>query len=251
MSEADKLTPPTDKTRGDYVQAVVRAAAGAIPLVGGAVVELVGLVTPPLERRRQRWMQEIADAITQIAQTTPHTFRGLEEDDAFLSAFAQALPAAIRTHQEEKLRALRNAVVNTAIGTGGLSHDLPTTFIRFVDEMTPAHLRLLKAMLDHEDELHEVRSYKEMLATLGGTPMWADDFRLLCQDLQSRTLIRISTAVEEFDDVFREELVTSQTGPPSGRPRFRVTRIGKLFLRFVADPDVPDATRDPVGGTRT
>jgi hypothetical protein len=70
------------------------------------------------------------------------TIEDLSKDDAFVTVMLNATAAAMRTHQKEKLEALRAAVVNTAMGLAPDEHT-QLTFIRFVDELTALHLRIL------------------------------------------------------------------------------------------------------------
>lgn len=52
---------------------------------------------------------------------------------------------ALRNHQEEKLEALRNAVLNVAIGHSP-EEDLRQLFLNFIDVCTVTHIRLLSLM---------------------------------------------------------------------------------------------------------
>ena len=49
-----------------------------------------------------------------------------------MSVVLQATQAALRTHQAEKLEALRNAVLNVAAGKGP-SDDMQMVFLSFID----------------------------------------------------------------------------------------------------------------------
>ena len=89
----------------------VRGALGAIPLFGSAAVEFLNGVLPArYERRREKWMLAVYETLMQLLDESE--IRDLEANEAFQSALAQALPVATATHYEEKLRALRNVVVN-------------------------------------------------------------------------------------------------------------------------------------------
>ena len=57
-----------------------------------------------------------------------------------------ASDAAMKTHYEEKLAMLRAALVNGVLEGAPDEHE-QLLFIRFVDELTPLHVRLL-ALLD-------------------------------------------------------------------------------------------------------
>jgi len=71
----------------------------------------------------------------------------LGENAAFVTTALQATQIALRTHQEEKLEALRNAVVNSA-SDRSLDDDTRSIFLTFVDAFTPTHLRILKYFQD-------------------------------------------------------------------------------------------------------
>lgn len=119
--------------------AVVKAGISAVPIVGGAAAELLGLaLAPPLEKRRAEWFESVAERLKKVEVK----FETLGDDPAFVTTVLQATQIATRTHQQEKLRALQNAVVNTALHK--LADDnLRSLFLAFVDEFTPAHVRML------------------------------------------------------------------------------------------------------------
>jgi hypothetical protein len=236
VSDESPLKPP-EPSRGDAVYAGVRGAVGAVPLFGSAAVEFLNGVLPSrYERRRDQWMHAVYEALTHLLDESQ--IRALETNESFLSALASAIPAVLRAHQEEKLKALRNAVINAAAVDP--EDDRAQIFIRYVDELTPGHVRLLATMLELSDELYRVKSHHDLMVRLspGIVPeiSWADDFRVRLQDLQTRMLVRISPSLEELDDVFRENLVTTQVGERTERPMVRVTHVGRAFLEFIGDP---------------
>src|SRR5206468_713468 len=61
----------------------------------------------------------------------------------FTSTFIHATLIAMRTHQEEKLEALRNAVINSALPKAP-EDDLQLMFLNLIDQFGEWHIRLLK-----------------------------------------------------------------------------------------------------------
>jgi hypothetical protein len=58
----DIKTNPPSSTVGDAAHMMARAGLSAIPMIGGAGVELFSyLIVPPLTKRRDEWVQSIAD----------------------------------------------------------------------------------------------------------------------------------------------------------------------------------------------
>jgi hypothetical protein len=142
-----RLSPP-QASRVDTVLAFVRAAVSAIPVAGSPAVELLTLlVTPPIEKRRDEWMEMVADTLCQLQEEEKLRVEDLPSNDAFLDTVLHATQAAVRTTSEVKRTALRNAVLNSA-----LPHSPDETrrqiFVRLVDNCTEWHLRILDVMHD-------------------------------------------------------------------------------------------------------
>lgn len=139
MSKEEKPTIPK-RTLGDVAHALVKGGLSGIPIAGGLASELFELVlAPPLSKRRDEWMESVAKRLQDVEANVA----SMRNDPAFVTTALQATQIALRTHQEEKLEALRNAVVNSAIGTAP-QDDLRAIFLNLVDAFTPTHLRILK-----------------------------------------------------------------------------------------------------------
>lgn len=111
---------PKNPELEDHCLAAIKGAVAAIPL-GGVLAEELGIVlVPPLARRRDEWWEHLARRLRELEETVAgFHLEDLSQNEQFVSATLQATQAALRTHQEEKLQALRNAVLNTALGKGG------------------------------------------------------------------------------------------------------------------------------------
>ncbi len=140
MNDKEKLSVPKSAA-GDVAHAVVKGVLSTVvPLAGGTAAELFELVlAPPLSKRRDEWMESVAKRLEGVEANV----NSMRNDPAFVTTALQATQIALRTHQEEKLEALRNAVVNSAIGTAP-QDDLRAIFLNLVDAFTPTHLRILK-----------------------------------------------------------------------------------------------------------
>jgi hypothetical protein len=67
----------------------------------------------------------------------------LQQNEQFISAVIQASQIAMRTHEAEKLAALRNAIVNLAQGQS-VDDTLLQILLSHIDSLTEMHIRLLK-----------------------------------------------------------------------------------------------------------
>ncbi|MBI3045399.1 MAG: hypothetical protein HYY78_21525 [Betaproteobacteria bacterium] len=108
---------------------------------------LNGVFEGLIERRRETWNRLVSGAFAEIQKRAG--VPGGEQilgSDPFLTFVTEATLIACRNHDEEKLRALRNAVVHAALPEG-TDELLQLMFLRLIDYLTPLHLAAV-AILD-------------------------------------------------------------------------------------------------------
>ena len=138
-----KLQSPK-ASKGDRAHSVVKASLSAIPVIGGPAAELFqNVVQPPLERRRIEWMNSVAEKLEDLEKQDRLDVTSLTNNEEFISAVMYATTLALRTHNESKLNALRNALVNIAIGQAP-EETLQHIFMNLIDTLTELHVRILK-----------------------------------------------------------------------------------------------------------
>jgi hypothetical protein len=143
MDINDNTNPPKQSI-GDVGHTAAKAVLSMIPVVGGPAAELFSaLIMPPLVKRRDEWIQSIAQGLQELQeQVTGFTIDSLQGNEAFVTATMHATQVAIRNHHAEKREALRNAVLNVASGNAP-DDDIQLIFLDLVDTLTPWHLRFL------------------------------------------------------------------------------------------------------------
>lgn len=133
MPDNPKTFAP-EATGKDAAHAAGRAVLAAIPFAGGAAVEIFQhVIQPPLEKRRTEWMNDVGKRLSKLEEDGIK-LESLSENEQFVSAVMSASQVAIRTHQAEKLEALRNAVENVARGQAP-DEALQHMFFGFVDSL--------------------------------------------------------------------------------------------------------------------
>ncbi len=237
--DLDKYKPPVEGA-GDKTLAIGRNLVSPIaeifvPGSSGPIAILVDFIKDPYARRHQQWMENISIGLGKLERR--NILDDLKTNDEFHSVLIQATLAALRTHQEEKITALRNAVVNTAAGID-ISSDLKQLFVRYVDELTPSHITLLRFLSENETKLAQTESFEILFRAFvsenSQPTIERDQFRLLCEDLKARVLVRISPNVNDFDDIYDAVLLESErSGNATDIPLIRVTDMGRQLLSFV------------------
>jgi hypothetical protein len=138
-------TRPPGKTKGrELAERVAEAGAGSVPVVGAAfAVALVTALNWKLNQQRDDWFEDLAEAVEQLAERVD----GFDIDTfvanpMFVDAVVSAVRTVEHTHQEDKLTALRNAVLNS-VASDAPDADTQAMFLNLVDRFTASHLRAL------------------------------------------------------------------------------------------------------------
>lgn len=234
MSHDNRYKPP-ERGAGDIAHTAARAVLGTVG--SAAATELLNtLVAPPIERRRNEWMEQIGTALRELEKKETLHLESLQENEAFVDVAIQASQAALRTAHEEKREALRNAVVNAA-RTPSIDGTKAQMFVALIDSFSPWHLHLLALFSDPQgyiaqrQDLHDLKSdiaassLSQLVA--GVFPDLAESeelTKLIAADLDARGLAQLGN------------LKTMMSG--HGILAKRTTTLGDEFLRFIQDDAV-------------
>jgi len=144
-----------------------------------------------------------------------------------------ASQAAIRNHQQEKLEALRNAVLNVASGNAP-DEDLQLMFLNFIDTLTAWHLRILRFFQDPS-------GYGAARGV--GYPNWSTGG---LSSVMEHTFSELRGQRAFYDqivnDLYSRGLMSSDasglhtTMTAAGMFTKRTTPMGEGFLAFVSSP---------------
>ncbi len=225
-----KFEPPKPDKQ-DTAYTVGRAVLASVPYIGGAAVELLQLVfAPPLEKRRAKWAEEVAQALRDL-ENRGVKLEELQSDETFIDTVMYATQIALRNSQQEKREALRNAVLNAGLPSPP-EEALQQMFLNLVDTYTVWHLRLLK--LFHNVERWALDSSQELPEITGSL---AKILESAYPSLHSqRTLYD-----QVWKDLYQGGLVnvdslhTMMSG--QGLKARRTSELGAQFLKFIEEPE--------------
>lgn len=216
---------PPSQGKGDVAHAFVRSGLGAIPVAGTAAVELFSyVVTPPLVKRQQEWMERIGNALLSLEQFLDIDLESLQSDDKFLDILLQSSHIALRTSQEEKIEALKNTILNSVVDLS-LDESIKYMFLGCLDSFTSWHIKLLDFLdspyvpPNESDNIETWQFIEHDLPELAGRK---DFYSFLGKDLYNRALINNANF---------------ESPPEKGLPRSQATSLGKEFLKFIRPPN--------------
>jgi hypothetical protein len=235
-------------TIGDGPRKLDDTTASIVP--GGAEL-LSTIITPPLEKRRDAWIESIAIALKNLEEKVDgFSFENLSQNEMFVTTVMYASQIAIRNHQQEKLEALRNAVLNTALSRTP-EEDLQIMFLSFIDTLTSWHLRILKFL---DNPLYAAQKKNVVY------PDWDQDHTMydiakiafesnLNMGSITKALLHLYPELnekKEFYILVEKDLLDRGLIEPMGmsdapiHPQYifssHTTAIGKHFLAFITSP---------------
>ena len=256
MGDPDLNKEPKQQA-GDYAYSAMKAVFSQMPVVGGLAAELFSaVITPPLVRRRDEWVRSIWERLEALErQFDEFSVESLSQNDIFVTTTMHASQIALRSHQEDKLEALRNAVLNSALPDSP-SEDLQLMFLSYVDAFTPWHIKFLSFSKDPVGwvQEHEAGNAHPKSKDVG-TPMNVFHGALLVRallsgygpeflaqvvaDLRARGLIRLHPSDREQvlqgggETFFASAAAVSE---PTLKHAPSLTSIGERFLDFITSP---------------
>jgi hypothetical protein len=180
-------------------------------------------------------------AVAELLKNPGITLESLRQNDAFVSAVLTATSIAIRTHQKDKLAALRNGAISSVLNAD-ISEDEQALFMRYVDDFSPWHLRVLSAFHDPNGHLQKCGVTTPWLVERDGV-LWSSSNNtflfmgqsfpelqsehqfagVLLHDLGVRYLIPVQQLFKQF---------LPDIGPYS-------TITGRKFMRFIGTESKP------------
>jgi hypothetical protein len=216
LDEPSKHPLPSEPTLKDHRVALIKGGISSLPFVGSALAEEMGLLLiTPLARRRDEWWADVARWLHEVeGRVDGFRIEDLGSNENFVSAMVQATQSATKTRRKEKLEALRNAVLNVALGHSPAG-DLQAIFLNLVDSFTPVRLEVLR-YLQHRNDF-DLRRFR--------TEQYVSDQATM--DLASRGLILDTRPYAARGRDSDEALVYYD---------WQVSDLGKRFVDLISDP---------------
>jgi len=225
------MTDINKTSMGDILYAAVKAGLGSIPVLGSAATELFGLVvTPPLDKRRQEWMNEVAEKLKSLEENNQVDFSALSQNEQFIDTIIQATTIAIKTSEKEKIQALKNAVTNSALNEAP-EKTKSQIFLNLVDTFTVWHLIIL-AFFDNP------RTWFQRAGQTQPSLLMGSMFSILKLAYPSLA------GQDELVDLIWSDLHNAGLHNSSGLKTMmtndgiyaeRTTELGKEFIRFISE----------------
>lgn len=222
---ADEELPELPKTTSDHVVAVVKAGISAIPFAGGPVASLIGDYIPTHTTKAvDKWLVGLKNSLESLGDRIDADYVNRDE---FAELYKSAYLVAIRTHQEEKLRAAASLVANLLLRPDDkekLPYRALDLFVRCIDSISIGAIQVLStAVLNSEPNTSGIRINFEDLQSLTEI----EDPHLLMGFVQELISFNLSHIAN---------LPMAQL-PDYGNYPVTITPLGVKLVRFLAKHD--------------
>lgn len=239
-----------------------KALLSAIPAVGSlAVTFYENYIKEPSSQRLHDFLEELVEYLLSLQQKIEAVSF---DNPTFQTTFKKAIRIAECEHQQEKLEALRNAVLNSAI-PNSLKDDIQAIFLKWIDEFTVSHIRLLR-MLHYIDNYNE----EKIVADLPELDENRSFYNQILKQLNDKELIELREVYRTFEeekDQFSNLFPVAELSIYSSLPhnqlhqdnnlrtikhtedinsiisnvkynsqKSRTTELGKQFIQFIENP---------------
>jgi hypothetical protein len=231
----DDLEKQLKPTKSDVGHAITKGALSTIPIVGGSAAEIFSLILEaPISKRRDEFLISIYEELQSLSEKVEEfNIEELVENEIFITSLTHAVPVAVKNHQIEKITALKNVVLNSALPNAP-DEDKQLMFLDFIDSFTSWHLKILLLFDDPEDyaSQNDINFPNWSSGQLSGVVRHvfpelsgkSDFYTQIFKDLYNHGLL--NTSGDSFN--------TIMTGHGMLSPR--TTELGSEFLNFIIDP---------------
>lgn len=206
-----------------------------IPILSGIAAEIFDMVVmPSVSKRREEWLESLGKAFQELeSKIDGFSIESLQGNEAFVSMLLQISHVAMRTHQEEKLKMLQNAVLNAAMPDAPDESE-QQVFINIAAEFTIWHIKVLQLFTQGKMPTLDLQSknwkkdsaldetWSTVCSKYPAIEPYFELFLTIIEDLSAKSLI---------SNTHPEPYMTSEI---TSRPE--QTRLAKRFLAFLKSP---------------
>jgi predicted DNA-binding protein YlxM (UPF0122 family) len=196
------------------------AIKGDLPSTMTSALALRDSLSNIVNKRMYGFTISIAEIAEEIEKHQTQFIENLPRNEKFISAYSASLLIASRNHQKEKLDALRNAVLNTALPSD-IGEDLQLSFVNYIDRLTPSHIVALQAYSDYWNKNSNANNWNRHNVNI------------------TEIEIKYHSYLDELIGLgmlLRPDMTSDSAGAYMGSRTCIITPKGDQFLEFIKSP---------------
>lgn len=196
------------------------AIKGDLPSTMTSALALRDSLSNIMNKRMYGFTISVVDVAYEIEKHHAKFIESLPQNEKFISAYTTGLFIATRNHQKEKLDALRNAVLNTALPSD-LEEDLQLSFVNYIDRLTPSHIVALQMYLDYWNKHDNAENWNRHNVDI--------------TEIENKYHSYLDELIG-LGMLLRPDMTSDSAGAYMGSRTCILTGKGRLFLEFIKSP---------------
>ncbi|MEW9573164.1 hypothetical protein ABQJ54_15510 [Rhodanobacter sp. Si-c] len=149
---------PTVEPASDKIYRLTEAVASLVP---AGTTLLQSIVTPPIQKRLEKWINKVEERLLFLHQTNRIDLEELSKREDFSAIILRIIHIAAATSQKEQLEYLQNFALNVALKPD-IAEDELYIILDIISSYTPSHVKVLKFYHDPKPyftRIAEIRKY--------------------------------------------------------------------------------------------
>jgi len=139
MDDDTTVFPPVEPD-SDKVYRIAEALTSFIP-AGQSILH--SLISPPIQNRLEAWISTVETRLIELESKGLIDYQALSKRQEFSALVVKTVQAVVVTSQQEKLRLLKNFLLNVAM-TPNLEEDELYILHNAITDLTPSHIKVLQ-----------------------------------------------------------------------------------------------------------
>ena len=225
------------KNKYDLLHTGVKTIINLLPGIGGSINEVFNaFITPPIEKRREKWMQNVVNLLNKLEENQKDTIKRLTNDDEFISLLILASKYALQTHLESKHKMLIQSLSNSLVRK--IAFDVKETFIHLINDLSIVHIQILHFIVNNKQNIQEITEakelytlFKEKITEIENVDLFA--FQYFLKDLETKGLLIISSSFDLTDNQVREPKRLTSGFVNEKLGYIEISNLGMSFLSFI------------------
>jgi len=225
------------KTKSDSAIDLVKAGVQLVPFgIGGAITQLYDSFFPVgFEKRKSDWLKCLAEKLEKLPEEIAMELSKYLNTEEGKTLLIRAGRSAFSTHKEEKYKVLRDVLLSS-VADSSIHYDQKEMYMDIISDLEPYDVALLSSIHSNHEKYGKIESYEEAykLSLQFGFNGSRDEFILIINKLENKSLIRITDDIDGFGDVYSTNAIIDES--TSDMPKIKVTEIAIKLVSYITKP---------------
>ena len=225
-----KSNLPT-KTKADCLYDALAVPAQFFP-PSAVIVRIIDTYWPrTYVARMDKCVKELHESYQVLEDDAAAMFSDFVKSNEGETLLIMAMESMVKTHKEEKLKNIAKTLIG--VSNAQIKYDSKEYILKISTELEPFDVIVLTRILTNECDYNSIESYDEFYdAIINPNEIDKDEFFYITQKLSQLSLIRISSMLDGYNDLYSADVRITDGSGEETRPKILVTTLGSNLLSY-------------------